>query len=117
MHKGEHAVGVLKNMIGLMVLALFISGCAGRQKELLAQDYLHMSDKDLLTYYYQLSEEIDRCLSESNRTSVGLGTGFGLGWLGIGLGVSKGIPTCNADELRQRRIAVRIELQHRGVNP
>ena len=117
MHKGGHTVRVWKNMIGFMVIALFICGCAGRQKELLAQDYMHMPDKELLTYYYQLSDEIDRCVNESNRASVGLGTGFGLGWLGLGLGVSKGIPTCSADELRARRIAVRVELQHRGINP
>jgi hypothetical protein len=117
MYKGRYAVSIWKNIIGFMVFALFISGCAGQQKELLAQDYMHMTDNELLTYYYQLSEEIDRCVNQSNRTSVGLGTGFGLGWLGIGLGVSKAIPTCNADEMRQRKIAVRVELQHRGVNP
>jgi hypothetical protein len=117
MHKGGHTVSVWKDMIGFVVIALFISGCAGQQKELLVQDYLRMTDDEVLTYYYQLSDEIDRCVSESNRTSVGLDTGFGLGEVGIGLGVSKSSPTCNADELRQRRSAVRIELQHRGVNP
>jgi hypothetical protein len=117
MHKGGHTVSVWKKMIGFIVIALFISGCAGRQKELLAQDYMQMTADEILTYYYQLSDEIDRCVSESNRTSVGLGTGFGLGEVGIGLGVSESSPTCNADELRQRRSAVRIELQHRGVNP
>jgi hypothetical protein len=113
----EDTVSVLKKMIGFMVIALFISGCAGQQKELLAQDYLRMTNDEVLTYYYQLSDEIDRCTSESNRTSVGLGTGFGLGGVGIGLGVSESSPTCNADKLRQRRSEVRIELQHRGVNP
>jgi hypothetical protein len=106
-----------KYLIGFVVLALLVCGCAGSQKELLAQDYMHMNDKQLLTYHYQLTDEIDRCVNESNRASVGLGTGFGLRWLGIGLGVSKAIPTCNADALRQRRIAVRVELQHRGINP
>jgi hypothetical protein len=110
-------VNVWKKMIGFMVIALFICGCAGQQKELLVQDYLRMTNDEVLTYYYQLSDEIDRCVSESNRASVGLGTGFGLGGVDIGLGVSESAPTCNADKLRQRRSAVRLELQHRGVNP
>jgi len=104
-------------MLVCIMLMLLVCGCAGTSKDLLARDYLHMSDDELLTYYYQLSDEIDQCVSSSNRTSVGVGTGFGLGWLGIGLGVSKGVPTCSPDELRRRRIAVRLELQHRGVSP
>jgi hypothetical protein len=117
MHKGGHTVSVFNKMIGLMVIALFISGCAAKQKELLVQDYLRMTNDEVLTYYCQLSDEIDRCVSESNKVSVGLGTGFGIGGVGIGMGVSESAPTCKADELRQRRSAVRIELQHRGVNP
>jgi hypothetical protein len=110
-------MSVLKNIIPVMMVLLLISGCAGQQKELLAQDYMHMTNDELLKYYYQISDEIDRCVNESHRTSVGVGTGFGLGWLGIGLGVSKGVQTCNPDELRQRRIDVRLELQKRGVTP
>ncbi|MCE5275949.1 MAG: hypothetical protein LLG43_12555 [Deltaproteobacteria bacterium] len=108
---------VPKNTLVCIMLIILICGCAGSSKDLLARDYLHMSNDELLTYYHQLSDEIDRCVSSSNRTSVGVGTGFGLGWLGIGLGVSKGVPTCNPDELRRRRVAVRLELQHRGVSP
>jgi hypothetical protein len=110
-------LSVWKKKIEFMVIALFISGCAGQQKELLVQDYLRMTNNEVLTYYYQLSDEIDRCVSESNKVSVGLGTGFGLGGLGIGMGVSESTPTCKADDLRQRRSEVRIELQHRGINP
>ncbi len=108
-------MSILKNMLPVMMILLLISRCSGQQKELLAQDYMHITNDELLKYYYQLSDEIDRCVNESNRTSVGVGTGFGLGWLGIGLGVSKGVQTCNPDELRQRGIDVRLELQRRGV--
>jgi len=100
-----------------IMLVFLVSGCAGQQKELLAKDYLHMSNNDLLRYYYQLSDEIDACVHQST-PSVGIGTGFGItSWLGLGLGVSKGISTCNPDKLRERRIDVRVELQHRGINP
>ena len=106
----------VRNMLPFIVLALIISGCAGQQKELLARDYAHMTNDELLKYYYQLSDEINQC--SSNRTSVGVGTGFGIfRWLGLGVGVSHGISTCNPDKLRQRRIDVRVELNHRGLNP
>jgi hypothetical protein len=110
-------VRFVRNMLPFIVIALFVTGCAGQQKELLARDYPHMKNDDLLKYYYQLSDEISRC-SESNRTTVGIGTGFGIfSWLGLGVGVSHGVSTCNPDKLRQRRIDVRIELNHRGLNP
>lgn len=107
----------LKTMILWLMFTLLASGCAGNREELLARDYLHMTNDDLLAYHYELTDEIEKCASESSRASVGVGTGFGLGWLGIGLGVSKGVPTCDPEELRKRRIAVRLELQHRGITP
>jgi hypothetical protein len=106
-----------KVILSFIMLAFLVIGCAGQQKELLARDYMHMSNNELLRYYYQLSDEIETCVREST-PSVGIGTGFGItNWLGLGLGVSKGISTCNPDKLRQRRIDVRVELQHRGINP
>ncbi|MBN1637164.1 MAG: hypothetical protein JW920_11650 [Deltaproteobacteria bacterium] len=107
----------LKNMTACILLALLICGCAGHSKELLSRDHSQMTDDEILTYFYELSDEIDRCENASNKTSVGIGTGLGLGWLGIGLGLSQGVSACNPDELRQRRIEVRMELQHRGINP
>jgi hypothetical protein len=111
-------VRVLRSVFPFILLALFISACAGQQKELLARNYTHMSNDELLKYYYLLTDEISRCVNESHGTSVGVGTGFGLTrWLGLGVGVSHGLTTCNPDKLRQRRIDVRIELNHRGLNP
>ncbi len=109
---------MLAKCIPVIMVVLIFTGCAGRQKELLAQEYMNMSNDRILQYYYELSEEIDRCMHEPARSpSIGIGTGFGLGWLGLGLGVSKNIHTCDTDELRQRRIAVRLELQHRKIDP
>lgn len=107
----------LKLMIPAVLIVLFICGCAGRQKELLNQDYTVMNNDELLRYYYELSDEINRCVNESNRASVGVGTGYGISRLGVWLGLSRGISTCNPDQLRQRRIDVRIELQRRGLTP
>ena len=107
----------LKNMTVCILLAMLICGCAGNSKELLSQDQTQMTNDELLTYFYKLSDEIDRCKNASNKASVGIGSGFGLGWLGLGLGLSRGVPVCNPDELLQRRIEVRLELQHRGINP
>ncbi len=108
---------ILKLMLPGILLVLLMCGCAGRQKELLSQDYTAMANNELLRYYYELSDEINRCVNESNRTSVGVGTGYGISRLGVWLGLSRGIPSCNPEQLRQRRIDVRIELQHRGLNP
>ena len=108
---------ILKLMLPGIMLVLLMCGCAGRQKELLSQDYTAMTNDELLRYYYELSDEINRCVNESNRTSVGVGTGYVISRLGVWLGLSRGISTCNPEQLRKRRIDVRIELQHRGLNP
>lgn len=108
---------VMKTMLPFILIAFLMCGCAGKSKELLEKNYMQMSNDELLTYYYELSDEITECVNESNRASVGVGTGFGLSRLGVWLGLSRGIPTCNPASLRQRRVDVRLELQHRGLNP
>ncbi len=108
---------ILRLVIPGMLIVLLICGCSGRQKELLAQDYTVMTNDELLRYYYELNDEINRCVNESNRTSVGVGTGYGISRLGVWLGLSRGISTCNPEQLRQRRIDVLVELQRRGINP
>ncbi|MBW1866594.1 MAG: hypothetical protein JRE58_02720 [Deltaproteobacteria bacterium] len=98
--------------------ALFLaSGCAGTGNNILDQDSSSMSDEELLKYYYQLEEEIAKCERQSDRASIGIGTGFGRRGIGFGLGVSQGIANCNADELRERRVDVRLQLKKRDVNP
>ncbi len=108
---------IRKCTLPCLVIALLVCGCAGRQKELLAEDYTAMTNDELLRYYYELNDEISRCVNESSGVSVGVGTGYWLHRLSIGLGLSRGVPTCNPDKLRRRRIDVRIEMQHRGLNP
>ena len=97
-------------------LFLFI-GCAGTGNDILDQDPTGMSDEALLTYYYQLDEEIAKCARQTDRSAVGIGTGFGRQGIGFGFGISQGIGNCDADELRQRRVAVRLQLQKRGLTP
>jgi len=96
---------------------ILAAGCAGTGNNILDQDPTGMSDEDLLKYYYQLEEEIAKCERQSNRASVGIGTGFGMGGAGIGFGVRQGIARCNADELRERRVDVRLQLKNRNLNP
>jgi len=101
----------------VIALLLISTGCAGTQKELLALDHTKMTNDELLKYYFELSEEIDRCVSETNKSPAGFAPGFNLGFLGIGLGFSSGRQACNTEELRKRRIAVKLELHNRGMNP
>ena len=115
--------------ICLVLLALFISsvalvGCAGksRTEQLLAKDYVTMTDDDLLLHYYQLEDQIvaDERATNDSSVSFGIGTGFfGSGsHLGGGVGMSTGTGSrYTATELRDRRNVVRLELRKRGVNP
>ncbi|OPY85939.1 MAG: hypothetical protein A4E72_01800 [Syntrophus sp. PtaU1.Bin208] len=101
----------------LMIAALLIAvGCTTRTQELLAEDYLKMGNEDLLHYFYRLDDEIQR-----QEMSQGPQFGFGLGTFGhhsgFGLGVGTGAVGYTADELRKRRIDVRMELKKRGLNP
>ncbi|HNY64449.1 MAG TPA: hypothetical protein PKM41_03360 [Deltaproteobacteria bacterium] len=98
-----------------LVLACVLSGCASQQKELLAKDYLNMTNEELLAHYDNLESEIARCRTEPPRTSVGIGTGFGLRSLGLFLGLSQGVGRCNPDELTKRRREVLAEMKRRGL--
>jgi hypothetical protein len=104
-------------LLFLIIAAMFlILGCAERSKELLAEDYKKMGNEDILRYYYTLNDEIERQEKQSGpQVGVGLG-GFGRG-VGGGAGVSSGASGYTADDLRERRIDVRLELQRRKLNP
>jgi hypothetical protein len=108
---------LMAQTIPLLVMAAFLGSCAGYDRGLLARDYPRMSDEDLLAYYYELSREIDQCVRSGDRTSVGVGTGFGLGRLGVWLGLSRGISSCDPRELIQQQARVRLELDQRGLSP
>jgi len=77
-----------------------------------------MSDDELLEYYYKLDEEIAKCEKRSAESSVGVATGIGSGSIfGIGIGIPVNTSDCNSDELRERRVEVRLMLKKRGLNP
>ena len=101
----------------LLCLALLVAGCAGtsaRTEELLAKDYRTMGDQELLTYYYQLNDQIARAERATRGTTFGVGIGTG----NVGVGATQGIgrPVI-AGELRERRNEVRAELTVRGLRP
>ncbi|MFH2011480.1 MAG: hypothetical protein ABIJ37_02055 [Pseudomonadota bacterium] len=99
------------------IVAVFIVfGCASVTKELLAEDYKTMSNDDLLRYFYRLNDEIESSEKESGpRVSIGIGS-FGR-HIGGALGINTGSGGSTAEELRARRIDVRMELNKRGITP
>ena len=107
-----------KIILLLFVLAAFIlvSGCAGKTKELLSANYLEMGDNDLLRYFYQLNDEIDR-LERQPGPRVGLGIGSFGGHTSGSVGISTGTGGSKVEELKKRRIEVRLALKERGLEP
>jgi hypothetical protein len=100
----------------ISAVLIFVLGCAGGSKELLAEDYSKMDNENILRYYYRLNDEIER-----QEKSSGPQFGFGIGGFGShtggGVGVSAGGSGYTADDLRARRIDVLMELKKRGINP
>ena len=107
-------IGIFLFLFSAIVTAC---GCAGPGRAILEQDHTILSDEELLAYFYRLEEEIDRCERQADRTAIGIGTGFGRRSYGFGIGLSRTVPDCNADDLRQRRVEVRLALKKRGLNP
>jgi hypothetical protein len=88
----------------------------GVSKELLNEDYKKMSNENILRYYYSLNDEIERQEKQSGpQFGIGIGS-FGHG-VGGGASVGMGGSGYTADDLRARRIDVRLELKRRGLNP
>jgi hypothetical protein len=101
----------------LIITAVFlIVGCANRSKELLAEDFKKMGNEDLLRYFYRLNDEIESQEKQSG-PQVGIGMGSFGGGVGGGVGVTTGGTGYTAEDLRARRIDVRLELKRRGLNP
>ena len=106
---------IVLSLFIIMAVAL-VFGCANRTKELLALDYQEMSDNDLLRYFYRLNDEIERREKQSGpQVGIGIG-GFGSRTVG-GVGISSGSTPYTAEELRTRRIDVRMKLKERGLEP
>lgn len=110
----------VKKMIvaGLLVsvLAFILGGCASQSKEMLAQDYKAMSNDQLLEYFYRLNDEIEK---QEKKTGPSFGIGIGGGGRGVGggVGVGTGGTAYTAEDLRQRRVEVRMEMKRRNINP
>lgn len=105
-------------LVLFVVAALFLFGCAtGKTKEMMAEDYQKMSNDDLLRYYYRLNDEIDSQEKSSSGPAFGIGIG-GMGrGMGGGVGVGGGGGGTTADELRARRVDVKMELKKRNLTP
>lgn len=95
---------------------LFVLGCAGNSKELLDEKYQAMNNEDLLRYYYRLNDEIERQEKQSG-PQFGIGVGSFGHHAGGGASVTTGGSGYTADDLRARRIDVKMELKKRNLNP
>ncbi len=100
----------------IIAAVFFIVGCADKTKELMAEDFKKMGNDDLLRYFYRLNDEIESQEKQSG-PSVGIGVGGFGRHTGGGVGVSSGGTGYTAEELRARRIDVRMELKKRGLVP
>ncbi len=108
---------ILLSSLLLMTLLVF-AGCVDTSRQILAEDFMKMDNDELLRYFYRLDDEIDRV----ERPSSGPQVGFGIGTFGRGGGVGIGTATgtydgTTSEELRKRRIDVRMEMKKRGLNP
>ncbi|MCE5281972.1 MAG: hypothetical protein LLG93_07700 [Deltaproteobacteria bacterium] len=111
-----------KNKQGIIVFLLiimtvfFLWGCAEKSKELLVEDYKRMNNEELLRYFYRLNDEIE-LQEKQQHPQFGFGVGsFGSSG-GVGVGVDSGGSGYTAEDLRTRRIDIRMELKNRGLNP
>jgi hypothetical protein len=102
----------------LMVFVAFVlAGCASQSKEILAEDYKVMSNDKLLEYFYRLNDEIEKQEKQTGPSfGIGIG-GFGHRGVGAGVGVESGGTAYTADDLRQRRVEVRMEMKRRNITP
>ena len=100
----------------ILVASFLVFGCANKTKELLAVNYNEMSDSDLLRYFYSLNDEIER-LEMQPGPQVGIGIGGYGRRAGGGIGISTSPGSNSTEELRVRRIEVRLALKERGLEP
>jgi len=109
-----------KQNIALLLLVMgtifFFAGCADKSKELLVEDYKKMTNERLLEYFYQVNDEIEK-QEKSSGPSVGIGIGGFGHHSGGGFGVSSGGTGYTAEDLRARRIELRLEMKRRNLNP
>ena len=104
-------------LLFVFMALILVSGCANKTKVLLAVKYQELSDNDLLRYFYQLNDEIERLEKQPGGPRVGIGIGSFGRHTGGGIGISTGTGSSNTEELKKRRIDVRIALKDRGLKP
>ncbi|MEE4255288.1 MAG: hypothetical protein V2I50_14685 [Desulfuromusa sp.] len=123
--------GPLKSMFifGLIFISLLsiamLSGCAdhkAKTQELLAEDFLSLSNDDLILYYYKLEDQIEIVEQKRRGSSISLGLGLGSFGRSSGSSGSVGVTTGGsqrdiATDLRDQRNKVKLELQHRNITP
>ena len=116
-----------KGLVLLALLLFSLAGCLPAANEeatvLLGQDYLRMTDAQLVVYEQELTDQlVSSSRSGSGDVSVGFGvgtwsgnTGFGVHadkWLGGGGGSSSDLLA-----MKDRREEVRTEMRRRGLLP
>lgn len=106
---------LMMSMIAVLAL-LVLSACASKSTEILAEDYGKMNDEQILEYFYRLNDEIEK-QEKSSGPSFGIGIGGGGRGLGGGVGVGTGGTGYTAEDLRKRRVEVRMELKRRNITP
>jgi hypothetical protein len=116
----------IKGHVLLVSLALSLAGCLPAANSdatfLLGQDYLRMTDTQLVVYEQKLSDELVRSSRSGNGdVSVGLGVGTWSGNTGFGVHADKwlggGGGSSHFRELKDRREEVRSEMRRRGLLP
>lgn len=114
------------SMTLLVFCCIILAGCmAGSSTEatyLLEQDYLRMTDSQLVDYEQRLSDELVKS-SRSGSSDVGIGLSFGSWGSSSGYGVRTDQrlggsgENSTSRELRFRRDDVRSEMRRRGLLP
>jgi hypothetical protein len=116
----------IKGQVLLVSFVLSMAGCLPAANPdatfLLGQDYLRMTDTQLVVYEQELSDELVRSSRSGNGdVSVGLGVGTWSGNTGFGVHADKwlggGGGSSHILELKDRREEVRTEMRRRGLLP
>lgn len=106
-------------LLGMLLLTVGCQSTRPTTRQLLQEDYMQMTDAELLIYYQQLVEGIEEPSSGGGGFGFGIGVGIGVGSdSSVGLGASKGPEReYSTEALQQRRNQVRLELARRGLEP
>lgn len=109
----------LRFLLVLLLFPVLVAGCAGSGKrtgELLVVNHLSLNDAELQSYYRQLNDQL-ALVERGQRGGTRIGVGIGGSPVQVGVSRQVGGRTAGAEELRERRNAVRAELDRRGLLP